>query len=585
MQGDNKTFEITATLYDVNKLYNVTTNNIKLKGVTPAGQNICMDIDSHTEHTVTFTLKDGLLAYDGLVKLVLVFTESSKQLTSFPFVIKVVNSPGDTSATDIITVSGLVEEAEKWALLSKSYAVGTENEVREGDAEDNSKYYYEQIKGLLDSGEIGNGKILYFDTYEEFRQELGAGKIEDETLICIKEGDMDSSEDNPDNDKFDLTGKKLIYCSPGLFNGYSDNLFAWKNYYITDNSTNIFPSIGSYPENMIMAYGNNMLFSIIMVNSTFSRFFYTIHDFENSADEIIWNEDVYFSSNLASSPFYMEYGNDHLVVAGANGNVYSISKETINLERTQRTGKFSFIKMNGIVPDKSTSINGMAYGNDIFVLITGYVENHTTCINTSWYSSDCKNWINIGQGIPSNVITESTEKLIYGNGIFFFLSEFAGYRYTFSILDSNNISNGWKHIDNDAIQKIGHSFYRNCKDVIYDNKNKRFIIYFENSKNGIDTNDHSGFYTFNGTDWDVINHTEIINITSMYVYDGILFGTILDGYWIEFDSNLIEYTKHELMKDDEDRTVYFQPYHSYKSNYKYMLLDKPLWDKDNNVTE
>ena len=581
MQGDNKTFEITATLYDVNKLYNVTTDNIKLKGVNPVGQNICMDIDSHTEHTVTFTLKDGLLAYDGLAKLVLVFTESSKQLTSFPFVIKVVNSPGDTSAADIITVSGFVEEAKKWALLSKSYAVGTENEVREGDAEDNSKYYYEQIKELLDSGVIGNGKILYFDTYEEFKKELDAGTIEDETLICIKEGNIDSSSD----DNFNFTDKKLVYCSPGLFNGYSDNLFSWENYHITDNSTNLFPSIGAYPENTIMAYGNNMLFSIIVVNSTFSRFFYTIHDLEKSTDEMIWNEDIYFSYNIASRPYYMEYGNDHLVVASTNGNVYSVSKESIDLERTQRTGKFSFIKMNGIDSDKSASISGMAYGNDIFVLITGYVEDKTTYINTSWYSSDCENWINIGRGIPASVDVNLTEKLIYGNSIFLFLSENVDYKLTFSILDSNNISNGWKHIDKGAIQKIGHSNYRNCKDAVYDNGNKRFIIYFENSKNVIDTNDHSGFYIFNGTDWDVINHAETINLTSMYVYDGVLFGTVSDGYWIEFDSNLIEYTKHELMKDDEDRTVYFQPYHSYKSNYKYMLLDKPLWDKDNNVTE
>lgn len=50
MQGDNKTFEITATLYDVNKLYNVTTDNIKLKGVNPVGQNICMDIDRAAQH-------------------------------------------------------------------------------------------------------------------------------------------------------------------------------------------------------------------------------------------------------------------------------------------------------------------------------------------------------------------------------------------------------------------------------------------------------------------------------------------------------------------------------------------------------
>ena len=44
----------------------------------------------------------------------------------------------------------LVEEAQEWALLSKSYAIGTENTVRDGDATDNSKYYCEQAKGYSD---------------------------------------------------------------------------------------------------------------------------------------------------------------------------------------------------------------------------------------------------------------------------------------------------------------------------------------------------------------------------------------------------------------------------------------------------
>lgn len=164
MQGDNKSFEITATLYDINKLYTINTDNIKIKGINPTGASIYKNVKGHTANTVTFILTEDMLAYDGLLKLVLVLTESSTQLTTFPFVIKVVNSPGNTNADDIKTVSALVEEAQKWAMLSKSYAVGTNNEIRKGDASDNSKYYYEQIKEMLDSGEIGNGKILYFDT-------------------------------------------------------------------------------------------------------------------------------------------------------------------------------------------------------------------------------------------------------------------------------------------------------------------------------------------------------------------------------------------------------------------------------------
>lgn len=189
MQGDNKSFEITATLYDTNKLYTINTDNIKIKGENPVGLTIQKNVDSHTTNTVTFTLTEDMLMYDGLLKLVLVFTENSTQLTTFPFVIKVINSPGNTTADDIKTVSALVEEAKKWAMQSKSYAVGTDNEVRDGDKTDNSKYYYEQIKDLIDSGLAGSN-ILYYDTYEEFKTDLDAGKIPDETLICIKESKM-----------------------------------------------------------------------------------------------------------------------------------------------------------------------------------------------------------------------------------------------------------------------------------------------------------------------------------------------------------------------------------------------------------
>lgn len=79
-------------------------------------------------------------------------------------------------------------------MQSKSYAVGTDNEVRDGDKTDNSKYYYEQskksaddskeyyeqIKDLIDNGSTGSGtgksNILYYDTYEEFKADLDAGR-------------------------------------------------------------------------------------------------------------------------------------------------------------------------------------------------------------------------------------------------------------------------------------------------------------------------------------------------------------------------------------------------------------------------
>lgn len=146
MQGDNKSFEVTATLYDVNKLYKITTNTIRIKGLNALGENIYLNVDSHTDYTVTFILTEQILTYDGLVRLVLVFNDGGKQLTTFPFVIKVINSPGNTDTSDAKAISALVEEAEKWANLSKSYAVGTNDTIRNGDSTDNSKYYCEQSK-------------------------------------------------------------------------------------------------------------------------------------------------------------------------------------------------------------------------------------------------------------------------------------------------------------------------------------------------------------------------------------------------------------------------------------------------------
>lgn len=60
------------------------------------------------------------------------------------------------------------DDAENYSNLSKSYAVGTNGEVRPGDATDNSKYYYEQAKSLaegLSGGQVtgvkGNAESSY----------------------------------------------------------------------------------------------------------------------------------------------------------------------------------------------------------------------------------------------------------------------------------------------------------------------------------------------------------------------------------------------------------------------------------------
>lgn len=459
MQGDNKTFEITATLYDVNKLYNVTTDNIKLKGVNPVGQNICMDIDSHTEHTVTFTLKDGLLAYDGLAKLVLVFTESSKQLTSFPFVIKVINSPGDTSATDIITVSGFVEEAEKWALLSKSYAVGTENEIREGDAEDNSKYYYEQIKELLDSGEIGNGKILYFDTYEEFKKELDAGTIEDETLICIKEGNVDSSGNNSGNNPDDniddtvfASGTLIILGSRGYSSYSTDGGYSWNQ---LNESSSIVP-------------------------------FHTC----NSLQKI---EDNYFALVRDEKKIYksstLKYWNVHCTIPENCGCIYG----NTNIFLIGGAYNNSFYSIDGGINWNATNIpvsskEREAYPGDFSesVVMPEYNIQNFVCDNTknlylaagdyghSYYSTNGRNWTAI-----SGLDTNHQYRAFYVNGNFFLAGYATNFRKedvkTFILYKSSNAISWTKVLDisTSAYLMIDPSFF----SIIFVNNRLVFINY------------------------------------------------------------------------------------------------------------
>ena len=559
MQGDNKSFEITATLYDVNRLYTINTDNIKLKGVNPLGSNLCKDVNGHTANTVTFALTEDMLAYDGLLKLVLVLAESSTQLTTFPFVIKVVNSPGNTNADDIQTVSALVEEAKKWAMLSKSYAVGTDNEVRKGDAKDNSKYYYEQIKELYDSGKIGNGKILYFETYEEFKKELDAGKVENETLICIKEGN--SGEDSGDDVfKIDFDGKKIIYFHRSGKHLYSTNLKKWIQ---IDSSDCLLAPFTMDCDDIQIAYGNNMLFLLTRQNSL-QRFFYTIHDFNENTTKPIWREYSSFQNDLGLENFaIMDFGGEHLIIASRN-KVYSISSDKINEQRNHVNGCLEFTEMNGINQEKSSlGIDDISYGNNMFILITSYRSGNASYSSTSWYTIDYINWIEIGS-IP--YASSSFEyKLIYGNGLFVWLSNYFSFPQKISILDTNAPENGWYHPKSSE-----DSFYYSLfNDILFDEKNDTFIIKY--SKNGT-----YGFYSYQkDNDMKVINPSININIFAPYIYKGVLFGFILienkthwiaikdisNGEYIDFGEVVINYTPNINKRN-------------------YAIIDSPLWDID-----
>lgn len=195
MQDDNKAFEITATIYNGNELYDIS-GTIRLKGENPVGDSIYKEVDSSTSHTVTFMLTEDMLRYDGLLKLVLVMNGNGTQITTFPFIIKVVNSPGIDNVDSIQSIYELIEEAKRWANLSRSYAVGTDDEVRDGDSTDNSKYYYEQTRELIKGSGFGNGNILYYETYDEFLEDYNSDNIDSETLIVIKENLLISGNQN-----------------------------------------------------------------------------------------------------------------------------------------------------------------------------------------------------------------------------------------------------------------------------------------------------------------------------------------------------------------------------------------------------
>lgn len=71
----------------------------------------------------------------------------------------------EASATSADEASASADAAKDWSDRSKSYAVGTDGEYRPGDDADNSKYYYEQSKRLVQGyeGIMPMGTITFAD--------------------------------------------------------------------------------------------------------------------------------------------------------------------------------------------------------------------------------------------------------------------------------------------------------------------------------------------------------------------------------------------------------------------------------------
>lgn len=216
MQSDYDSEIVVATLYDGNTLYTIDANQAVLNGVTENGNTIVYNnvtIDSD-KHRISFPLTKEMLFESGDTRFVVSFfdTINNQRKSAFPFIIKSASDAEGTLPVSVLKkISEYVAEAaasaqeakesaknakdsednaKKYATEAKSYAVG-DTGIREGENTDNSKYYYEIIKALIENGGIGTeekpANIKYYPTYGEFKTDFADGKIDKETLILIGE--------------------------------------------------------------------------------------------------------------------------------------------------------------------------------------------------------------------------------------------------------------------------------------------------------------------------------------------------------------------------------------------------------------
>lgn len=216
MQSDYDSEIVVATLYAGNTLYTIDANQAVINGVTENGNTIVYNnvtIDSD-KHRISFPLTREMLFESGDTRFVVSFfdTRNNQRKSAFPFIIKSVSDAEGTLPVSVLKkISEYVAEAaasaqeakesaknakdsednaKKYATEAKSYAVGGTG-IREGENTDNSKYYYETIKTLIENGGIGTeekpANIKYYPTYGEFKTDFADGKIDKETLILIGE--------------------------------------------------------------------------------------------------------------------------------------------------------------------------------------------------------------------------------------------------------------------------------------------------------------------------------------------------------------------------------------------------------------
>lgn len=151
------------------------TNVVAIFELKKPDNTIVIEQCSISENVISFNLSKQMTIIDGkgIFQLTLFDAstyipnqrESAVIITSATGVFRIQQSTvlnGDIeSSKDVINIlSDIIvqlEEAKYTTQLSKSYAVGGSGIAgRENEDTDNSKYYYEQIKALIDSIENGN---------------------------------------------------------------------------------------------------------------------------------------------------------------------------------------------------------------------------------------------------------------------------------------------------------------------------------------------------------------------------------------------------------------------------------------------
>lgn len=152
MQYDYDAEYIKCNLYDGNKPYIIscTKDSIIVKCELPDGKEIESKVESIDNNSVAFKITDKMTQTKGDIFTALSLVDANGKKSPFPFIIKVIKAPEGIPDDDI----HYGKQGEYYANLSKSYAIGTGNEVRENDDIDNSKYYCNKAAQSANNGNI-----------------------------------------------------------------------------------------------------------------------------------------------------------------------------------------------------------------------------------------------------------------------------------------------------------------------------------------------------------------------------------------------------------------------------------------------